>query len=331
MLFFSHEEDAAPMPALDFREIPEANKSTGMQDTFELFARDVLEMLGFEIVQGPGRGPDLGKDLIVKETRPGIVGDTKVKWLVSCKHFAHSGDSVGPDDEKNVFERVSAAGCKGFMGFYSTIPSSGLSELLHRQTAIEIEFFDREKIERRLLSSAKGRRIAERYFPKSAKKLQHVPAELFADRVKIECERCGKNLLEPPSGIWVLWSRTETDSSSGEEIGRFVDLHFACKGECDQIVERMIRARHASGGFILDGWDDIPDLAVPTVFISKVMAFLNGLARGDKYEPEVFDKVKQLLLATFPLVSRHLSDADKLTLERLQRIPEYLGGMGRDD
>lgn len=30
------------MPVLDFKEIPEAHKATGLQDTFELFSRDFL-------------------------------------------------------------------------------------------------------------------------------------------------------------------------------------------------------------------------------------------------------------------------------------------------
>jgi hypothetical protein len=70
-------------------------------------------------------------------------------------------------------------------------------------------------------------------------------------------------------------------------------------------------------------------MAVPTVFIKKVMALLNGLAfGGDKYEPAAFAKVKELLLAMFPLVSRQLNDQDQKELDRLMRIPSYLGGMG---
>ena len=43
---------------LDFKEIPEANRGTGLQDTFELFARDFLAFMGFRIVQDPDRGAD---------------------------------------------------------------------------------------------------------------------------------------------------------------------------------------------------------------------------------------------------------------------------------
>lgn len=316
------------MALLDFTEIPDAGKATGKQDTFELFAREVLDLLGFRILQGPARGPDVGKDLIVEETRVGLIDATRVRWLVSCKHFAFSGKSVRPDDEQNVLERVNAAGCQGFIGFYSTLPSSGLSELLHRQSAVAIKFFDREEIERYLLSSPEGRSITERYFPASSKNLR-LPADVFSDSVPLTCEYCGKDLLDPPSGIWVLW-HADKQSDDGSHAERYVDLHFACKGHCDQIVQQQVRSKHVMLDFIHDGWDDIPDMTVPTIYIKKVMAFLNGLAAGDDYEPEAFEKLKHLLLAMFPLVARHMNPNDEKTLRRLQRIPSYLGGMGYD-
>jgi len=314
------------MAILDFREIPEAGKATGLQDSFEMFAREVFDLLGFRVVQGPSRGADGGKDLIVEGTRLGIIESTKVKWLVSCKHFAFSGASVAPDHEKNVTERVNAAGCDGFLGFYSTLPSSGLSEMLHRQAAVQVKFFDREEIERHLLASPKGRALIQRYFPISAKKLEHTPAKLFEDPVPILCDYCGKNLLDPPSGVWVLWH--SAPDPAGQAKKSFVDVHFACKGECDRILQIQVKSRHAPSGRIYDGWDDVPDMVIPTVFISKVMAFLNGLFDGDRYEPEAFDKVKVLFLATFPLVSRHLNDKDREVLDRLRKIPSFMGGMG---
>jgi hypothetical protein len=130
--------------------------------------------------------------------------------------------------------------------------------------------------------------------------------------------------LDPPSGIWVLWhaSRETVEGHS------YVDFHFACKGECDRMMEARIRARHAARGRVYSGWDDIPDLTIPTVFIKKVMAVINGLAGGDQYESEALDKLKTLLLSTFPSVSRHLTDEDQDKIRWLQRIPSYLGGMG---
>jgi Holliday junction resolvase-like predicted endonuclease len=91
---------------LDFKEIPQGNIANGQQDTFELFARDFFEKLGFEILQHPSRGADGKKDLIVMEVIKSKTGIIKIKWLVSCKHKAHSGKSVSEDDEINILERI---------------------------------------------------------------------------------------------------------------------------------------------------------------------------------------------------------------------------------
>ena len=58
----------------------------------------------------------------------------------------------------------------GFIGFYSTLPSSGLTKKLEGlQDEIEFLIYDHEKIEKTLLGSLDGFEIAERYFPNSIK------------------------------------------------------------------------------------------------------------------------------------------------------------------
>jgi hypothetical protein len=52
------------MPALNFMEISAAHIADGMQDSFELFARDILKIIGLEIISGPDRGQDGGRDLL---------------------------------------------------------------------------------------------------------------------------------------------------------------------------------------------------------------------------------------------------------------------------
>ena len=111
---------------IDFTEIPPANSGNGLQDSFELFARDFLECVGYEIVVAPNCGADGKKDLIVHETRTGIGGRTTIAWLVSCKHYAKSGKAVSDVDEPDITDRVKKHNCNGFMGFYSTIPATSL-------------------------------------------------------------------------------------------------------------------------------------------------------------------------------------------------------------
>lgn len=159
------------MPRVEFKEIPRSNDPTGNQDSFEMFASEFLELTGYRIVSGPDRGADQGRDLIAEETRTGVGGVTKVRWLVSCKHFAHSGASVGVNDELNISDRLKAHGCHGFMGFYSTLPSAGLTQRLEamqkESQGFEFIVFNREQIEKALLYGGPFSQIFKRYFPVS--------------------------------------------------------------------------------------------------------------------------------------------------------------------
>jgi hypothetical protein len=160
------ERAANNMPIFDFKEIPIATAGAD-RDQFELFAREFLDSIGFKIVVGPDRGPEAGRDLIVEEVRTGVVGETRVKWLVSCKHHAHSGTSVGVQDEQDIHDRVRTHDCSGFLAFYSTVPSSGLAAKLNAPgLPFGVEIFDQERIEKQLLTPS-GLTLAQRFFPSS--------------------------------------------------------------------------------------------------------------------------------------------------------------------
>lgn len=155
------------MAALNFMEISEAHGGA-MRDQFELFARELMLSEGFRIIDHPDRGADGGRDLIVEEDRSGPGGTNVVRWLVSCKHKAHSGKSVSPAEEPNVRDRLGMHKCDGFIAFYSTLPSSGLAATLSGlRPDFEYLQFDCEVLERKLLDSPRGRVLAVRYMPKS--------------------------------------------------------------------------------------------------------------------------------------------------------------------
>jgi len=152
---------------IDFLEIPQANIATGHQDSFEKFARDFLTSMGYIIVEDPSRGADGGMDIKVQEKRIGVGGETNVFWLVSCKHF-HSKTSVSPSLELNILDRVISNRCDGFIGFYSTVASSGLLSLLEGLNGkISYQVFDNEKIEHNIVGVKSRESLFLRYFPKS--------------------------------------------------------------------------------------------------------------------------------------------------------------------
>ncbi len=158
------------MCALDFKEIPKGNENSGKQDAFELFAEEFLTTKGFEIIEGPGRGPDGGKDLIV-EYVSGQYPINAGRYVVSCKHYAHSGKSVTPNDESNIRDKVDSKKCDGFIAFYSTLPSQNLRDILDGlKERIHIEVLHWARIEKGLLDDDRCRSLVKRFFPKSYQK-----------------------------------------------------------------------------------------------------------------------------------------------------------------
>ncbi len=316
------------MPVLEFREIPEANSSGVKQDTFELFARDFLLTIGYKVQEGPDRGPDAGRDLIVLETRMGIGGETEVRWLASCKHRAHSGRSVTVEDEQDIKDRVSANHCDGFIGIYSTLPSAPLQAKLKglkEEGAFSYQFFDHESIERKLLESFEGQKLAARYFPRSFATWTREnprPAKIFSDAPRLLCEYCGrdltpekgvKGLRDKNSGIVVMWETNLEGRTTKTE-----HIYWCCKGECDLVL----KSKYHKNGFI-DGWEDIPDLTIPLLYLKFVMAIINGFHRGDEYSEHALDKLKELVVALFPYVARDATSEERERVDRLSWIPEW--------
>lgn len=315
------------MPVLDFKEIAEAHLATGEQDQFELFARDYLEYLGYKILSHPSRGADQGVDIMVEEKRIGIGGETPVKWLVSCKHQAHSGRSVSTKDESNVRDRVDANGCAGFIGIYSTLPSTGLKQAIDGlKVHIETQIIDREIIEKEILRTAKGVELAKRYFPKSIEKWiseNPKPAKLFSEPEVLRCSYCKKDLLKPePSGIIVFWERALNDfnDTSAEYVEH---IYWCCKGRCDN----NLGASYKNQGLV-DSWEDIPDIIIPQVYIKWVMTIFNQLKGIREYSNEAFEQLKEFMLNVYPYIARHPTTKEKKRLKSLLQIPSVLGGMG---
>lgn len=304
---------------LDFKEIPQANKGTGAQDTFELFTRDFLSFLGYRIVQDPDRGADGKKDLIVDEVIKGITLEYTIRWLVSCKHYAHSGTAVKDCDEINISERLKQHHCDGFMGVYSTLAATSLSGMLQGQEHYII--FDHEKIESYLLDSLDGHRIACRYFPNSFRQYQienPSPAKIFDEQAEICCDFCGKNLLlESEHGNYVL---LKEQNQQNDEYGKqYKGVYFACKGDCDNALEYIYRKK----GLHFYGWESIDDLCIPSVWIEKIMAFINGIQQKQDMDADTFEKMKKLFINTFPYIARHLTQKERQRVKTLLSIPHF--------
>lgn len=304
------------MPILDFKEVSQANLANGLQDTFELFARDFFMMLGFQIKEGPDRGQDGGRDLIISEKREGIIGITEIDWLVSCKHKAHSGKAVLDNDEIDIKGRVEAHGGKGFIGFYSTIISSPFERKLDGlKRYFDVKVFDRELIEKALLENPKGKIIAKRYFPISFSKWEEdhpKPANIFSEYEPLSCQYCGKDLLPHDDGIIVFKRDRKSDT--------YVAFLWCCKGKCDT----NLKEAYSAMGFLDAGWEDISDILIPGKYLSWNIAILNRIQQGiDKYNDEAFASLKQFILRASQMVLKSQNEEQIRRLMHLSTIPSY--------
>jgi hypothetical protein len=300
---------------IEFTEIPDDG------EIWELFARDFLQEIGFFVESSPDRGPDGGKDLIVTEDLKGNLGNYKFRWLVSCKHFALGNKSVQERDELNILERVEAYSADGFIGFYSTVPSSGLNTRLNDLKANgrikDYKIFDQKSIENYLVRIGFSGLLA-RYFPISYKivKPLHI---LFDEYIPLYCDACEKDILQ--SLYKESYNANIVFSIKGELInGKFINyvdhIYCCCKGSCDRILKN--RYERPDEGFATY-WENVSDLIIPSLFLHRIMIHMNTLREGTYiYTAEAFEKMKTIITS---LAQKSLRE---LTVYEQERVKDIL-------
>lgn len=314
------------MKIVNFNEIPKANGDDGQQDTFELFARDFLLKMNFIILSPPNRGADGGKDLLVEEVRPGKFNSSKIKWLVSCKHKSHSGSSVSPDDEQSITDRLEQFKANGFLGIYSTLPSSGLQNRLDSLKAnYEVMVFDSALIEMELLNK-ENEELLKRYFPESAKKWideKKEPTILFPGYEPLLCDLCHKDLMMEngkmkPNGVIAFVNSMTYQKKTKYKKEQILDVYKACKGNCDRTLEYSWYKRDG-----ITGWVDISDVSTPHEYLRWWMAIMNEIRRNKaEYSDEAYKKLKTIILSLAQFVVRNPTTAEKTRFIELQSLPQ---------
>lgn len=209
---------------LNFKEI---ESSKGSDSTFEYFTREFLKLLGFVIVDGPYDGPDGGRDLIIEEIRQGRLGQTKIRWLVSCKHYVHtgkSGKSVSTQHESNLANRLDLYNCSSFMGFYSTSVTETLAKTVRavcQQKNGEFHFYTPEDIETELIRTEEGTLIASKYFPISFNEWN---TEQFSPRAKQVLHKVLEELdtLKTSFEEFSVSSKSYLENSTSEQLKNII-------------------------------------------------------------------------------------------------------------
>lgn len=148
---------------LDFTELPK----DGIR--FEQLIRELLLRTGFE-VHWTGVGPDGGRDLVFVERAEGALAAFSRKWLVSCKHHAGTGSSVGVSDISGIVDACEAVGAQAFLLACSTQPSSGVVrrlEEVQQQGKLITRYWDGVEVDRRL-SRPDAYALRHAFFPVSS-------------------------------------------------------------------------------------------------------------------------------------------------------------------
>lgn len=307
---------------IDFKEIDKDGEK------WELFARDFLDEIGFYIESSVDRGPDGKKDLIVSEHLKGHLGKYNFKWLVSCKHFANrnSSNSVSEVDEPNILERIKDFKCDGFIGFYSTVPSSGLNTRLNNLkengSIKDYRVFDNKSIEN-LLMKIGYEHLMIRYFPKSYTQIKPLH-RIFDKYLPLNCKSCGTDLLlktfeEGDTGLIVFADKYEIINQEGCDVfkaSHVYEFYWACKGECDSFYDQLLRQRK-----IQTSWNNMDDLTIPRYFINWVISRMDEIeSKSYVYEPEALKQLKYFIKAMSQKVMRTMTEKERERLNLLRMI-----------
>ena len=294
---------------IDYTEIKDGHD-------WECFCRDYLVAQNLVVQIPPGRGADEGRDLLVKEQLRGTLATRSFTWLVSCKHFAVSKKSVGVSNETNIVDRMEQHGADGFIGFYSTIASSPLiarlKELRDQGKLLAFEIYDAARIE-----------AGFHDIGLSGVLLQHLPAShtalrpihpLMGKYVPLNCDVCGKDLFR-----WSIRNDKLSLISFAQKDDSVIDVHFVCKGECDDRISRRIHNRG-----LIQFWDDIDDYCNPLIFLRRLTGHIARLRTNpSKFTNKAHARMIDLFLAVSQRVLRQTNEEDRKEYFDIREVEEH--------
>lgn len=302
---------------IDFREIPPANRADGSQDEFELFARDLFKALGFLIDIDVGRGGDDRKDFIACEKVEGKLSSHENRYLVSCKHFAHSGNqkSVGNSNETDILGRLRIHKCDGFIGFYSTVASSALIReinILKKEYSVEkktYEIIDHSRIFSLLVLNESTLGVFKKYLPSSFSLYMKndINSGLYRAEPQICCEICGVNILYNFEGgvVRIQCYNRSYNHFTGREGGCSMlhNMVFYCDN-CKSSVDSLIKSKYPYNFDIF--WYEILKYTDPMFFIERTMEDVKFSAVFSDYFADIdtFRKWNIFTRSMFYYVSR---------------------------
>lgn len=167
----SNEPDSQEQQAVDFSEL-----STGLKgEKLEQLTRALASNDGFQPLW-TGRGPDGGRDLILKEKLSGPMTSLRIEWLVSCKDHSSSGKAVTEAEAGEIRDKVEQHKANGFLLVTTTTVGAALKAKLDaldikQGGQIHTQVWDSATLTVKLLRPG-NETVFESFFPKSYRRLR---------------------------------------------------------------------------------------------------------------------------------------------------------------
>jgi len=110
---------------IDFHELVSAVPGEGLEE--------LVRQIGYKRDLSPnfsGRGPDGGRDLFFTEVLVGQISQQRLKWLVSCKDKARSGEAVAETDLPSIKDKLAQHHADGFLLVTTTVAGAAAKQQL---------------------------------------------------------------------------------------------------------------------------------------------------------------------------------------------------------
>lgn len=140
---------------------------------------------------------------------------------------------------------------------------------------------------------------------------------------------CSKDLLaalysEEYGGLvaFVRSMRFDKENDSYGKPDIVEEVYWACKGACDQILQRRLLEQKK-----VTTWDDISDLVIPIYFLRFLFSVQNAIRAGSKqFSDDAYDQLKTFIAALAQKVLRETTAKEKERVGKLVSIIDALGG-----
>lgn len=219
----------------DFKQLPKDGAR------FEALVCQLLESMGYRILEKPAVGTEGGRDVLVERTLKDIMGERREKVVVQCKHHAHSGKAVGDNDIgvwENAMKRYKA---RGYLLVTDVRVTENLSKSFREFTNDDAnfpqwaDFWDVDKLIALLNENPK---VRDSFF--SLKLGSQTPLQELADEVR----------------TWLKAVRYEVEDVQGESGNRLDFIAIFKQGT----VKQQVLVRCVGGEIIPKEIDDLSTL-----------------------------------------------------------------------